>query len=453
MAAPVSADVIGLRTAIPVGEKFSIALNENVKATLAWGDGTTEEVSFNGAEVGITVKHAELTLTSEKNITNLYCPDCALTELNLSNVPNLNVLICPDNQLKNLDLSATTKLTELNCEGNQMTSLKLSKCPELVTVNCSNNQLTSLSATNQEAMKTLLCANNKLTSLSIMTAKNLEALWCQGNGMKTLTLASTAKPSQICAFDNEFTTFPTVNLEDVKEFWVDNNKLQTLDLSKVNLETLSASNNLLTDITFHEDLTDNLKYFYVDNNSLLFNSFPTLYHKSSKDTIVVHNISDQRPYEVASLNVNESVDLKNKIRDNAIGDHTRVVVTWMNEAGAELVRNKDYKVSNYKYTFLTPNKGVHATLTSQYYPELVLKVAKFDVIDPTGINDVEAADGIRVSVNAGQLKVVCSKDTHLRIYNVSGVLLINENVVAGTHAWTLPAGLYVVNGKKVVVNH
>lgn len=454
MAAPASADVIGFRTAAPVGEKLSLALNKNVQATLAWGDGTSEKIGFNGSEVEITVKHADFVLTTSNAITNVYCPNCSLTAIDLTDVPYLTTLICPDNSLSELNLSKAENLYELNCESNNLKSLSLSKCKNLVALNCAKNELTSLALSYQTNLKTLICGYNKLRSVSVSNNKELETLWCQDNEISSIGFSSSARPSQICAFDNQLTSLNAHNLEATKELWLDNNKLTSLDLSQTPIEVLSASRNELKRIIMDKKLAGDLNSFYADGNELLINSFPSVYNKYKGDSTMNYDISNQRPYVlVQNININEPLATVDLLRKNGVGYTVRPTVNWVTEDGQLLVKNEDYTERNYTFVFLKPFKSVKAQITSEYYPNETFYIANFQVVDPTGIEDVNVANNLKIAAKSGQLQVIAAVESRVLVYTVSGAKMVDEIVAAGVHTWNLPAGVYVVNGQKVVLNH
>ena len=453
-ASPVSADVVGFSTAVPVGEKMSFALNENVKATVAWGDGSSEQVTFTGSEVELTVKHADFTVSTSNMITRIFCPDCSLTSLNLEDVPNLISLVCPDNKLTTLNLKTVPMLTELNCEGNEMTSLSFVKCPELEILNCSRNQLKSLPLAYQNKLKTLICGYNKLTNLAVTNMKNLETLWCQGNDLTSVSLGNHPELLQICAYDNELKSLNFSTLTSTNELWLDNNKFKSLDLSKSPIAVLSASNNDLDLIRLEEELASEMTDFYVDNNSLLPNSFPVLVRRNSTDSLMNYNISNQRPYVfIDKVNLNEKVNMVDILRYNAFGNNIRPSVEWTTSDGTVLVKNIDFKVGNYIFTFLKPFKSVSGQVVSTFYPNETFNIANFEVVDPTGVEEVNATNEMVVVAKNGKIEVSVATATPVQIYNVGGVKLVDEVVSAGSNAWTLPSGIYIVNGKKVVLNH
>ena len=461
VAMPVSADVIGMHTAAAVGEKISIALNEDVKATLTWGNGDTEEIVFTGEELEVVVKHADFTISTDQRVTTLYCPDCQLTGLDLNEAPNLASLVCPNNQLEKLNVGKNSRLVELNCANNKLSSISLNSCDELLSLNVANNSLTSLSTPKLMNLKTLICSNNNLKSLSITSLRDLETLWCQGNEISSILFSSVAKPVQICAFDNQLETLKPAVLEGLSEIWLDNNQFSQLDFSaNTTLSTLSASNNKLTLIKLNNEKVskDKLEVFYVDGNQLMFNSFPSVYNTSRKDSLIAYNIDNQIPYvydeKLEKLELNTKYDFSELIRKNGWGSNIRPEVVWKDGQGNVLVKNQDYKSfsSNTSFTFLKDFAAVYGEVTSVFYPGATLRFAKMQVGTPTGIEDLVEENALRVSAKAGMLQVSTPVATLVEIYNVSGALLVKENVAAGSYSWTLPAGIYIVNGKKVVLN-
>lgn len=453
LAAPAAADVVQLRTAAPVGEKMYLALNSGVEATLTWGDGTVEKVKFDGEEKELTVKHAELSLATEQLVTTVYCPDCSLTELDVTDAPRLAVLVCADNQLKKLDVSKNEQLRDLDCSGNQLSAMTVGKCCKLVSLNVGNNNLTTLTLGGLADLQTLICSDNKLKTLYTNSQTDLQALWCQNNELTKIVFAGAARPAHLVAFRNQLTQLTPVHLSGVKELWVDSNRLQEIDLSNAAPEVVSASHNQLTSVLLNKDEKQALKAYYVDDNGLMINSLPTVMNGSFKDTLVAYNIENQAPYRVVdepSIALGDRIQFSDLYRVNAWKQYTRSNMVLKNAAGSELVKDKDFKLSGSTYAFLLPHKGVYAEITSPLYPGAVFTTVPFDVIDPTGVEDVLTAD-LQVQVLPGALQVTVAAATPLKVYNISGVAVIDEVVAKGTHRWNLPAGVYVVNGQKVAL--
>lgn len=72
--------------------------------------------------------------------------------------------------------------------------------------------------------------------------------------------------------------------------------------------------------------------------------------------------------------------------------------------------------------------------------------------ESAGINSVEA-DGtsLRVIPVSGGVRIEASKDSHIDIYSMQGLLVRSVDVTAGSTVVELPAGLYIVNRAKILV--
>ena len=135
-----------------------IGLGGTGKATIDWGDGTSETYTLM-RDVGSwpgryhtysgTSTHT-ITIIGE-NVTILDCRSFLLTSLDVSKNTALELLDCSNNlfytgQLQSLDVSNNTALELLDCSNNQLQSLdvSISKNKALAMLNCSYNQLTDV---------------------------------------------------------------------------------------------------------------------------------------------------------------------------------------------------------------------------------------------------------------------------------------------------------------------
>lgn len=81
-------------------------------------------------------------------------------------------------------------------------------------------------------------------------------------------------------------------------------------------------------------------------------------------------------------------------------------------------------------------------------------VVSWDDIDnnTTDINGITQADGLQVTVEKGQITVATGTTTTVRVVSAAGHSHVNTTLQAGERAtYTLPAGIYLVNNKKVIV--
>ena len=74
---------------------------------------------------------------------------------------------CYSNQLTTLDVSNNTELTDLDCGGNQLTALDVSNNTALKDLDCGDNQLTALDVSNNTALTYLECYANQIKGESM----------------------------------------------------------------------------------------------------------------------------------------------------------------------------------------------------------------------------------------------------------------------------------------------
>jgi len=428
----VSAGNVIMKTARDVGSTISIAVNAGIPLTLTWGDGTVEEVSSTGLPQEFTVKDESLTLSSDRDITSLYVAENELTELNVTGIEStLRYLVCAGNTLSALNLSTCTKLVSLDCQGNRLTALNLVST-ELVDLNEADNRLSATGLRGGTSLTSIICANNRMTGLNYVgNQAGLEKLFFQGNQVTSTTLSRCVALTDVLGFDNKITTFNAAALSNLENLWVGGNRLTTLTLADdVALVCLCAPANKLTELTIPTTSKNTLKFVDLSENSLFFNSFPTIYKSGSQTYSVEGAVSPQNPYHLLDdMNINERSDqLTNILGRNTWSAPLSLTLTFENGEGTELVSGTDYTYSGYRITFLKPHNGVVITATSPHYPDVQLTTEPFNVYDPTGIDQVETDADSRLE--------------NATIYDIQGRPLGNRQ---------LSKGIYIVNGKKVVI--
>ena len=125
----------------------------------------------------------------------------------------------------------------------------------------------------------------------------------------------------------------------------------------------------------------------------------------------------------------------------------------MNGEGYTLVKGTDYtQTATRRVTFLKSHADVMLHMTSAtYYPNLEFVIGPFTVGEPSGITDVTVNSNLFVEGGVGTLTVSASSPEVLRVVSAAGQTIVAKTVANGTTTLSLPAGVYVVNGKKVLV--
>ncbi len=72
--------------------------------------------------------------------------------------------------------------------------------------------------------------------------------------------------------------------------------------------------------------------------------------------------------------------------------------------------------------------------------------------ETTGIEDLLTRPNLAVQAGNGSITFAATVDSKVNIYTVTGTLVNNVNIKAGnTETINVPAGMYVVNGVKIIV--
>lgn len=454
----VSADEVKLTTGLTPGEKLQVAFNSDVQLKLTWGNDTEETVNCPGGPMEIEVKDADLTIsTISGKIYSLFVQGNKLSALDVSKATNLKQLFAADNELTALSTTNCTLLEEIDVQGNKLAALDLLKNTKIKDVNVAQNELTgtNLKLATSARVQNYVTAHNELTRAASfsMNLYEVSTLWMQHNKVTTsLALNGTENLRSLCASSNELPAITMGNAPVLKECWVENNKLTSLDFSKGApvLETLVANDNDLSEIIYDKNCKGILDYVYIQNNALSIPSMPSI----AKTGAVRHYaLAPQRPYQAESsyeLNTQYDLNIYNK---NGFGVNSNPIFTFVNGEGYTLVKGTDYtQTATRRVTFLKSHADVMLHMTSAtYYPNLEFVIGPFTVGEPSGITDVTVNSNLFVEGGVGTLTVSASSPEALRVVSAAGQTIVAKTVANGTTTLSLPAGVYVVNGKKVLV--
>jgi len=446
------ADVVKLTTALSVGDNLQIALNADMQVELEWENGEKQTLTGKGVIENIPVKDATLTITSAGKMTTLYLSNNELTQLDLSNAPNLQTLIASDNRLESISLQSQTELVSLDLQNNQLSTINVNKSAQLKDINVAGNQVKTLTLASDARPETIVAADCELVYVpSAASLTELKTLWVDNNQIKTLNLSQSPALVSLHASQNALSKVTLTEVPMLKDLWVENNDLTTLDLSNGlgSIHTFAVGHNKLTEVAW-DRTKRTLKYAYMDNNALFFNSMPTL------SALEQYSLMPQEDYDLgtACYPLNEKVELKSLFSRNGWNNSVYSGSTYrlVDRNGQELVEGKDYTVATRDYTFLTEQVGVRFEIDLKTYPGMTFVTKRFNIGVPTGITDIASGkEGMEIQSEKGGLCIKATAPVTLRIYSTAGACIVHENVGAGIHRYALPAGVYVVNGEKAVV--
>lgn len=145
------------------------------------------------------------------NVTELGFNGISTTSINLSGMPNLKTIYVKSPTVVSATVSGMTTMTGITfMENPLMTTLNISSCPVLATIVAQQNPLfTTLNVTNISGIKQLYLADNMLTSLDLRACQNLEYFNAVNNKLKSMDVSGLTKLTTFLIEDN--LTLETVN--------------------------------------------------------------------------------------------------------------------------------------------------------------------------------------------------------------------------------------------------
>ncbi len=499
-------DVVKITTNKQAGETVTLQVNQlKGGAKVDWGNGTTVDVPKSD-ETALTltgiVAGETITITTPSKLEMLICEGQGVTALDLSGAPNLRSLYCQNNALTGLSLAATPLLLDLNCANNKIGIMKLDETvvPLIENLDISGNSMrnnkgnTSTAFTiNTKTLKHLNVANNSFTSLSLSTTPDLDVLKCSNNKITSLTLRSDTLSALMCS-DNALTSVSMIRTDgaarqnNLLKLFADNNKISKIDLSYApKLKYVALENNNLSSVK----LDRHSFYAYTcGNNKLGLTSMPT--------SSLIENFS-YAPQNLSELNIGSKLQWKYidgqivyymltcpnsatysqgsgeakyvlKLHDNVVngmGETGKIKAAYMAKLpGAdeytELARTKTFYKSTASLLGIVGFKetadDMYVQYTNEDYPDIVQTTTHFKVVASaddvvSGIHAVvNTAEGKSLDITAenGSLTIASASAQPVQVFSAEG-RLVWKGIVEGTQTVQLGTGVYIVNGKKVIL--
>lgn len=231
----------------------TVSLYDNPYVTISLGNISRTYQSKSTFEQDCLLLNAELSNTTEVTInapliTTINVSNNKLKTINLYECQSLNNLICSSNELSSLDVSHNTNLKELNMGDNPFISLDMSNTL-LERLIYDNGLLQSINVAGCERLEYLSCKSNRLTTIDVSDCIMLTKLECSNNPLTAVHLGN-SKVNQLGANNNsvntETSTAIIIDGINVKEIYLSNNNLESIDIAKCPSATLiDCSNNPL----------------------------------------------------------------------------------------------------------------------------------------------------------------------------------------------------------------
>lgn len=288
-------------------------------------------------------------------------------------------------------------VTELTLSGNLLTEYPYyEKYPNLVMLNLSENEFETFDASQLKDLQVLFLYGNKLTDLTLENP----ALW------------------QLEIGGNQFESIDLSGLKILRQFGAYGNKLKTIDMRKfrASLVTLNLTGNEFT--------------------------FSTLPAPSDFPYLTTYLYGNQAPIEAIVSDDYMTYDLSSEAM---IKNMYATTYTWFlgkpvfdsdsgELTGETLIEDDEYTIENgvttFNYKF---NDDVYCALTNSLFPQGYLMTPGYRIGYAGAVNEI-----------AGE------KSENVDVYTVSG-MIIRRGVDKAEATKELPAGIYIVGGKKVIV--
>lgn len=410
-------------------------------------------------------KFTEIDLTSLITVGTLELTNCALTELDLSKCTNLYQVFVYGNKISDVKFpkNPISRLALFNAADNCLTSLEYDKMPNLGELILRRNNLSGTVDLSALGSLTYLDVNtNEIEKLTLASSVPLEALYVQYNKLSTLTV-----PSSSCVIiDATRNNLASINISACSELlalFLDFNRLSSLNVDgKSKLVGLSIRQNKLGQRTL-DDIYDKLpditgqtiapeyaswmSYLNISGNPGAAESNTAL--AMSKGWKVVDG--EELP-ELRNMTINVSDADGNPLTDVSfkllLDGETYSLTPTSAENGVYVFKNFEVFTS-YDYNIIVECDGYTSqTVLAEGLADgdITLDVVLSKVV---GIDSV--VDGSIIYGGNGCIVVKTSNPMDVVVYDLTGRQVATATADSTLVIDGLARGIYIVNGKKVVV--
>ena len=497
-AVPAQYTTVKLITAKNVGEEITFAVNHTYNGVnVNWGDGNIVVYDTGNEairEITGTVKGNTITISGDEDLFNtLICPDCELTEIDLSEARKLHSLYCQDNKLSEIDLREMTELTDLDCSRNQISSiiytsriyperdlLKIEninladnllsgsfaiRAATLKNLDVSGNQITSVNTTSNTNLDQLKCSNNRISSVSVATCDSISTLVCHDNNISKLALPADVSALQQLICDNNIikSSIPLSNCTGLKDLSCSNNQISQIEMpANVKCSSLNFSGNKLTLGVLPRTIYKPDYILFTPQEAIDISSFNNV---KTKDNVPYMDVVTWNERKTNPLDLSDYTQIATSYGSSGTNGGT---IKWyyLDENGQEQemvlgtssIKSNDYYESAGKFTFFTEHTKafarIKATTGSYGNEDFYIETSMIAIGENSTVGIDNVINNIAtISVSPGKRSLTISgiNNKNINVYSTDGTLVWNGTTGKGTVTIALPAGIYIVEGKKYSV--
>lgn len=494
LTAGASVRTVKLNTSKPVGTEITLQVNRTYAGvTVDWGDGQVQSYKATEGdvlEIKGTVKGSFITISGNDAWDMLSCANCGVEIIDLSNAKELRSLYLQNNNLVTVPLKGMSKLVDFDASNNTLANLEFtqSNYPEkdltsIENFNVSNNHLSGSFVIRANTLRSLNVSNNELTAVYTSSNPSLDFLDVSNNKLTALSLAGNTKLSTIICNDNNLTNIVwPAGITTVQQLICDNNALSsTINLANCsNLSDVSVANNAIK--TIYLPGATKANSLNVSNNQLGLGALPLRAARpiqlsfnpqapidiSGYENVMKKDGVPYMPIATWSTRRENGIDLTGLRNIGVTASSTGTsegTVTWYAvedgqekelTAGRTSAAMNDYFAQGAKYTFFTAHPKVFARITaSTVYKDDNISVETTAIAVgeemTTGIGQVVNENGtLQIATSRGTLTLQSDHAIGVTVRALNGKT-VWAGQVNGTETISLQAGVYIVNGQKVVL--
>ena len=455
---------------LPVLQKLDLNGNTELKNLYCENDPILPEITGLPSCTDLRVLHAYNDVALGENIerfdvdantalTTLWVSNCSLPgELRVSQCAQMDTLRCDTNRLTKLDVSSLSGIHWLDCFDNvAIQELVPGTSTGMTHLDLHNCSTIDLELSGNTALQYLDCDNNRIRELNLAGATQIGTIHANDNNLFQIKMGSSHQSLADLQFKNNHINAIDLSgcVANVLTNIEDQNNGRTIRANVAHVTTKDANNQTVTRKLYYFQLDANTEdhgggdfmasQYCDEDESAMTEGYKRVLGRSqtsnteaktlTEDGMVLNRITWNEPPFVGTRTLRSRASdfgLTAENADEVIG----TIVVLENTSGSDDLGSG---TEEYKY-----NNGIS---NSTFYLNWT---ADGNII--TGLDDLANDNSLTVSGGEGSLTVTCQQAMPLTVIDLSGRVIAQRDIDAGTTVIDgLAAGVYVVAGQKVVV--
>ena len=455
---------------LPVLQKLDLNGNTELKNLYCENDPILPKITGLPSCTDLRVLHAYNDVALGKDIerfdvdantalTTLWVSNCSLPgELRVSQCAQMDTLRCDTNRLTKLDVSPLSGIHWLDCFDNvAIQELVPGTSTGMTHLDLHNCSTIDLELSRNTALQYLDCDNNRIRELNLADAKHIGTIHANDNNLFQIKMGSSHQSLADLQFKNNHINAIDLSgcVANVLTNIEDQNNGRTIRANVAHVTTKDANNQTVTRKLYYFQLDEDTeeigggyfmaKQYCVEDESAMTDGYKRVLGRNqtgnpkaktlAEDGMVLDRITWNEPPFVGTRTLRSRASDFGLTAENADEVIGTIVVLENTSGSDDLGRGTE----EYKYDNGISNSTFYLNWT-----------ADGSII--TGLDDLANDNSLTVSGGEGSLTVTCQQAMPLTVVDLSGRVIAQRDIDAGTTVIDgLAAGVYVVAGQKVVV--